>query len=74
MNNYKRLKIELEPYIKESIEVENIPLCNNCLYEIEDGCYVCLTCKINLCPNHAFNHINTNNSDHKLVYLSINKA
>ena len=73
MNNYKRLKIELEPYIKESIEVENIPICNNCLYEIEDGCYICLNCKINLCPNHAFEHIKKKNLNHELIFLIKNK-
>ena len=44
--------------IIEEINVENIPLCIECILEEEQGNYICGDCRINLCPQHAKEHIN----------------
>lgn len=36
----------------EKIEVENIPICSFCLFEIQNGNFICNDCKINLCSFH----------------------
>jgi hypothetical protein len=72
-NNSKRIKNLLKDNIKDITEVDDIPMCDNCLYEIEEGCYICLNCKINLCPNHAFEHIKKKNLNHELIFLIKNK-
>jgi len=38
------------------IKTDTIPMCSECLYEFEDGLYICTTCKINLCENHLKDH------------------
>jgi hypothetical protein len=50
------------------IEVENIPLCNKCLFEIQEGNFICETCKINLCENHLKAHL-INSPEHKIIKL-----
>ena len=50
--------------------VENIPLCYQCLFEIKEGNFICEECKINLCENHKSIHINSNNlPQHKIIKL-----
>lgn len=46
----------------EKINVDAIPLCNDCLFEIKDGNFICQNCKINLCDVHQKIHINKNNT------------
>ena len=62
--------LKQEEKIKEEIEVENIPLCVECIMEDELGCYICSDCRINLCPNHAKEHT-SKFSNHKYSYLYI---
>jgi hypothetical protein len=50
----------------EEIQVENIPLCSTCLFEIKEGKYLCNTCRVNVCPVHAKSHLN---NKHKLIKL-----
>ena len=57
-------------YIKESIEVENIPLCAECIIEDELGYYICSDCRINLCSNHVKEHT-SKFKNHKYSYLYI---
>jgi hypothetical protein len=52
-----------------TIEVEKIPLCNICLYEIQDGNFICEICKINLCENHLKAHL-LNSTGHKIIKLN----
>ena len=40
----------------EVIEVEAVPLCSNCLFEIKKGYYLCKVCKLNLCQIHRNEH------------------
>jgi len=44
---------------EEAIEVlkcDDIPICNNCLFEIESGTFICNFCKVNLCDLHLCMH------------------
>ena len=40
----------------QEIKVDNIPLCNSCLFEIKPGNYLCTSCKANLCEQHIEKH------------------
>lgn len=53
----------------KSIDVENIPLCNKCLFEIQYGNFICEICKINLCENHLKAHL-INSAGHKIIKLN----
>ncbi len=57
--------------IIEEINVEEIPLCIDCILEEESGSYICGDCKINLCPHHAKEHIDKF-ENHKFSYLISN--
>ena len=61
-------KFESEEKIKEKINVESLPLCIECIIEDEDGEYICLECRINLCPQHAKEHLDKF-QHHKFSYL-----
>ena len=56
--------------IKEEIEVENIPICVECIIEDELGNYICCDCTINLCSNHAEEH-SAKFQNHKYSYIYI---
>ena len=64
-------KMKLEDKIKEEIKVENIPLCIECILEDEEGKFICVDCRINLCPQHAKEHLE-NYQEHKFTYLMKN--
>ena len=49
----------------ETIKCEAIPMCNECLFEIKDGNYICLFCKLNLCESHLKNHNEKYNKNNK---------
>lgn len=40
----------------QHIHVETIPLCWECLFEMQDGRFICSQCKVNLCDNHVKQH------------------
>ena len=63
-------KSKLLSKINEEISTENIPICNKCLIEFEKGNYICVDCKINLCPSHAIEHYDINR-EHKYIYLNL---
>jgi hypothetical protein len=44
----------------QEIKVENISMCDSCLFEIKDGKFLCTTCKQNLCEIHITKHIKHN--------------
>jgi len=50
--------------------VEDIPICNSCLFEIKPGNYICFDCKINLCESHKISHIKLNNT-HNTIKLKL---
>ena len=54
--------------IIEEINVEEIPLCIECILEEESGNYICGDCKINLCPYHVKEHIDKF-ENHKFSFL-----
>ena len=56
--------------IKEEIEVDNIPICVECILEDELGNYICSDCRINLCSNHVKEH-SDKFQEHKYSYLFI---
>ena len=56
--------------IKEEIEVENIPICVECILEDELGNYICTDCRINLCSKHIEEH-SAKLPGHKYFYLFI---
>ena len=61
-------KMKSEDKIKEEIKVENIPLCIECILEDEEGVFICGDCKINLCPQHAMEHL-IKCENHKFLFL-----
>jgi peptide methionine sulfoxide reductase MsrB len=71
-SNKEIIKSKLISNISEEVNTENIPICNNCLFEFEKGNYICVNCKINLCPFHAIEHFD-NNKEHKYIYLNLIK-
>jgi len=68
--NKEIIKSKLISKINEEIKTESIPICNKCLFEFEKGNYICINCKINLCPTHAIEH-SDNNREHKYIYLNL---
>ena len=54
--------------IIEEIKVEEMPSCIDCILEEESGNYICGDCKINLCPQHAKEHIDKF-ENHKFSFL-----
>jgi len=44
----------------KNIEVEAIPLCMDCLFEIKEGIFVCNHCMKNLCQVHKDRHLEMN--------------
>jgi hypothetical protein len=50
----------------EEIKVDNIPICNGCLFEIKQGLYLCGTCKENTCEVHIKKH---SINKHKIIKL-----
>lgn len=57
--------------------VEDIPMCNSCLFEIKPGDYICVDCKVNLCESHKNSHIKLKNNHNtiklklKTIYISL---
>ena len=52
------------------IMTENIPLCNNCYFEMKNGEYICSNCKINICDFHLKIHLEKY-SNHKIIQLKL---
>lgn len=70
-NQSKSLNFLFEKNIIDKTEkVKNIPLCNDCLYELSLGNFACFACMVNLCKDHALNHVNNPNfKNHKFIHL-----
>ena len=51
------------------IDVEKIPICDKCLYEIKLGEFLCDTCKTNICYDHLKGHL----GNHEIFKLKLNK-
>jgi hypothetical protein len=49
------------------LEVEAIPICEKCLFEIKLGEFICSTCKCNICIDHIKGHL----GNHEIFKLSI---
>lgn len=67
----------------EMIKCDAIPMCNDCLFEIKEGNYICTVCKLNYCNYHLKSHNrmfiyngakdNPNAEIHKLYKLELNQ-
>ncbi len=61
-NKHYKNESEEKTIFKQSIIdkliIENIPTCNNCLIDLNEGNYICKKCYINLCYEHAIDHHN----------------
>jgi hypothetical protein len=56
----------------EEIIVESIPMCNQCLFEIKSGNFICDECGVNLCSVHLEAHLQKNNShSNKIIKLKL---
>ena len=64
MENILNLSKRLTNYEMKKVEI--IPICQSCLFEINEGLYICEDCKKNLCFSHINNHISEN---HKIIKL-----
>ena len=56
----------------EIIKCDDIPMCNECLFEIKDGIFLCYICKNNFCEIHLKKH-DIKNFNHKIFKLEKNK-
>ncbi len=65
------LNIQEKSDVYEFIQVDAIPYCHDCLFEIKEGNFICVCCKINLCVIHLNNHRKIF-SEHKIRRLNIN--
>ena len=52
----------------KEIEVDSLPLCSECLIEINNSNFVCLKCFINFCKYHMNNH-QLKFNDHQIYNL-----
>lgn len=59
---------EISDKTVEKVKTEEIPLCEKCLIEIDQGNYICNQCRINLCVIHAREH-SSQFKDHKYTLL-----
>lgn len=66
MNYICNTKAEQEINLLTAIEVDTIPMCNICLFEIKEGKFICTDCQVNICGYHVNFH-----NKHKLIELKL---
>lgn len=70
--NVSKGKKAFANYNLDRIDAAFIPICNDCLFEMKDGHFVCEDCKVNLCSLHLEIHTKKNKC-HKIIELILKK-